>query len=224
MDNIINIVEKEPKKKINKKINKLYNIFVYCGGKCGSTTLANTFTKNNYQAIHVHSAIKYQYTFKTTYDIYELINASAQNYKTIYFIDSYRLPIERKISSFFQNIQTHLPNYINFTLTALIKFFNQNMLYGLEEYHSINEVLDHYQLPLFTGFDFEKRYNLVKKNNKVFIKILFKDIGEWTTILSDLFQKPITLYTHNTTSEKPINSLYQDFLHLLTFKTPIILI
>jgi hypothetical protein len=72
------------------------------------------------------------------------------------------------------------------------------MLYGLEEYHSINEVLDHYQLPLFTGFDFEKRYNLVKKNNKVFIKILFKDIGEWTTILSDLFQKPITLYTHNT--------------------------
>ena len=86
------------------------------------------------------------------------------------------------------------------------------MLYGIEEYHSINEVLTHYQVPLFTTFDFEKGYNLVKKENKVFIKILFKDIGEWGTILSIIFQKPITIYPDNLTKDKPIHALYKEFL------------
>jgi hypothetical protein len=49
----------------------------------------------------------------------------------------------------------------------------------LEEYNSINEVLEHYDIQLFDTFDFDKRYNIVKKDNKVFVKILFKDIENW---------------------------------------------
>jgi len=33
----------------------MYNIFVLCGGKCGGSTLASTFLKNNYSVIHLHT-------------------------------------------------------------------------------------------------------------------------------------------------------------------------
>ena len=32
-----------------------YNVFVFCGGKCGGTTLSETFNKNDYEALHLHS-------------------------------------------------------------------------------------------------------------------------------------------------------------------------
>ena len=32
-----------------------YNVFVFCGGKCGGTTLSQTFNKNGYETTHLHS-------------------------------------------------------------------------------------------------------------------------------------------------------------------------
>ena len=32
-----------------------YDIIIYCGGKCGGTTLSNTFHKNNFKVLHMHS-------------------------------------------------------------------------------------------------------------------------------------------------------------------------
>lgn len=204
--------KKKERKEKRAQITDFYNVFVYCGGKCGSMTLRNTFINNNYQTIHLHLNADYLAVYKTSYDIFDLINVSAKKYDTIYLIDSYRTPIERKISSFFQNIHLHIPNYNDLTLTQIITDFNTNLLYIVEEYLSLNEVLNHYQVPLFTVFDFEKGYNLIKKENKVFIKILFKDIDKWDTILSSIFQKPITIYPDNLTENKPLNFLYKNFL------------
>ena len=193
------------------QITQCYNVFVYCGGKCGSSTLQVSFTNNNYQTIHVHGYMEYTPN-NITYNIYDLMNASSKKYGTIYIIDSYRTPIERKISSFFQNIHDHLPNYKDLTLTEIINNFNKNYIYVLEEYHTINQALNYYQVPLFTTFDFENGYNMVKKENKIFIKILFKNIDKWETILSNIFQKPIMMYPENLTKDKPIHALYKEFL------------
>ena len=135
----------------------IYDIFVYCGGKCGSLTLHNTFLNNNYRTIHLHSNSYYKEVLNNKEDIYKIIDLSSKHKEKIYIIDSYRTPIERKISSFFQNIKLYLPNYKIISIEELIKFFNKNLLYNIEEYHSINEVLLHYNIPLWENFDFLKR-------------------------------------------------------------------
>jgi hypothetical protein len=189
----------------------IYNIFVYCGGKCGSTTLNETFKKNNYSSLHVHSNEEYHRTYKTKNTIFNVIDLSCKNFENVYIIDSYRTPIERKISSFFENAWYYLPNYNDLTINQMIDFFNVNLIDTIEEYHSIDEVLKHYNFPLFTEFNFEKKYNITKKDNKIFIKLLFKDIHNWDIILSGIFQKDIIMHNENLTKDKPINDLYEEF-------------
>jgi hypothetical protein len=66
-------------------------------------------------------------------------------------------------------------------------------------------------MPLFKEFDFEKRYNMIKKDNILFIKVLFKDINNWDNILSNILKKDITIYPANLTSMKETNDLYLKF-------------
>lgn len=185
-----------------------YDIFVYCGGKCGSATLLNTFIKNGYSTAHTHSNFYWKASHKT--DIFNTINDSCKD-KKIYIIDSYRTPIERKISSLFQNIKKHLPNYNDLTIEEIISFFNSKLINTVEEYHPINEVLQYYKLPLFDKFDFEKRYNIIEKDNIVFIKILFNDINKWNEILSEIINKKIVIFPNNLTNNKNTAELYKKF-------------
>ena len=102
------------------------DIIVLTGGKCGSSTLLTTFLRNNYSSIKAHGTLDFKNQFG--YDgLIDVINKSSSN-KKLYLIDSYRLPIERKISSFFQNIHTHIPDYTNKSCEELIRIFNETML------------------------------------------------------------------------------------------------
>jgi len=190
-------------------IMDLYNVIIFCGGKCGGSTLNNTFNKNNYKSCHTHSNHYWINTLKNN-DIFELIDCNSKNNK-IYIIDSYRLPIERKISSFFQNIDVHVPDYKNKSIKQLIDFFNEKLLIYLEEYHPINEALLYYNLDMFNTFDYNKKYNILEHDNKVFIKILFRDVHNWDNILSEIFEKKIIIYPENLTSEKETYYLYKLF-------------
>ena len=196
--------------------NKGYkNVIVYCGGKCGGTTLANTFLKNGFYPLHMHYSNSVGY-FSNKFDsnlnsIFKLITDSSKKFNKIYIIDSYRTPIERKISSFFQNIHIHVENYKSSPIKKLIDVFNKKLINCVEEYHSINEVLSYYKVPLFSKFDFKSSYNIAVQNNIVFIKILFKDIKNWDKILSDIFGKKIVMHSQNVTSDKKINELYVKF-------------
>jgi hypothetical protein len=135
-------------------------VFVYCGGKCGSTTLYETFTNNGFESIHIHSNDDYKQIFKENGNSsFDLIDLKCKNFENVYIIDSYRTPIERKISSFFQNLMHHLPNYNELSIQEIITYFNDNKLYELEEYHSINEVLEYYNIPLFNVFDFNTKHS-----------------------------------------------------------------
>lgn len=194
----------------------MFEVYIFCGGKCGGTTLAETFDKNKYKTTHLHSLNckgMYNSNIDTSnkMNVLNIINNSSKKYDTIYIIDSYRTPIERKISSFFQNISLHLPNYNDLSVDELIEYFNANLLYNLEEYHSINQILNCYNMTKFNSFDFQKRYNIVKKNNIVFIKILFNDIKIWNKILSEIFEKNIILHKANLTTNKKTHKLYENF-------------
>jgi hypothetical protein len=186
---------------------------VLCSGKCGSTTLSNTLEKNNFKNIKVHNKLDFYNQFN--YDgLIEKINKNLNKNlnKKFYIFDSYRNPIERKISSFFQNIQnSHDINYKNNSIEELINIFNNNFINTIEEYHSINEILDEYKLEHFKYFDFEKRYNIIEKENLVFIKLLFKDINIWSLLLSEIFGKEISLHNGNISEHKEYYNTYIQF-------------
>lgn len=190
---------------------KNIKVFVFCGGKCGSSTLTATF-KQYYKTLHVHSNEEFYNSSKQTkYSIYDVIEYNRKTQEKIYIIDSYRTPIERKISSFFNNINKHLPNYKNHQLRSLVKYFNAGYIYNLEEYHSIDEIMNHYGLPTFETFDFEKGYNLLVHENIHFLKIKFNDINNWSTILSNIFNRPIKIQSDNVSELKEYNDLYNKF-------------
>jgi len=178
-------------------------VFIYCGGKCGSTTLENSLKQ--YMPLRLHN------NNSLDVSIFDIINQNASIHDKIYIIDSYRTPIERSVSSFFENINKHLPNYKKYKLRDLIHYFNDKHIYNLEEYHPIDEIMSHYNLPLFDTFDFEKKYNLLVYKNINFIKIRFNDIYNWSNILSEIFQTPITLQNDNISKNKDYNNLYNNF-------------
>jgi hypothetical protein len=194
----------------------LYDIFIFCGFKCGGVTLSRTFENNNYNVLHLHS-FEHKGMFSYYSDINNIkdtINESNKNKDIIYIIDSYRNQIERMISAFFQNIEVFLPNYNELSIEELICVFNNNYLNDKNNYNNynpINQIMTYYDAPLFKNFDFEKRYNILKKDNKVFIKILFKDIQIWDKILSEIFEKDIIIHSDNLTVNKSINNLYEKF-------------
>ena len=67
-------------------------------------------------------------------------------------------------------------------MEELIDIFNSKYVNHLEEYHSINGAMDHYNVEHFTEFDFKKGYVKKEVGNIVFIKILYKDIDNWSNI------------------------------------------
>ena len=190
-----------------------YDIFVYCGGKCGDRTLQRSFENSGYKTCHLHNNHYWINNLKNTTPIFDIIDNVSRD-KKIYIIDCYRTPIERSISSFFQNIHTWLPSYRTFTIHEIISFFNKKKLFLLEKYHPINEVLEYYGLPLFDKFDFNKRYNIIEKENKVFIKVLFSDINNWENILSEIIGKKITVIPDDLPSSKQTYNLYNNFKKL----------
>lgn len=199
---------------IRKTLPKM-DVICLTGGKCGSSTLLKTFIKNGYKCIKVHNKRYFEMQFK--YDgLIDLINRSSENNK-LYIIDCYRTPIERKISSFFQNLSRHVPNYKNKRCEELIDIFNTKHLNTIEEYHSINPIMEEYGVEPFNTFDFNKKYVIKKKGNIIFIKLLFSNINNFEDNLSKIFNKKIIIYHDNITKNKSYSSIYNNFK--LMYKT-----
>lgn len=200
-------------------MNKLDDIDVICitGGKCGSTTLRETFSSNNFKTIKCHN--KYCFNNQFGYDgLIDLIDRSSLN-KKVYLIDSYRTPIERKMSSFFENIRFNVPDYQHKNFEELNEIFINRYMKQIEEYESINDIMLHYGVELFSTFDFENGYIKKEKGNIVFIKILYSDIQKWGKILSNIFNREIVVKSRNVTCNKEYSNKYEEFKR--EFKVPI---
>jgi hypothetical protein len=182
-----------------------FNVYVYCCGKSGSSTLTCTMNKNGYKALHVHCAFHYKNNCiesKKNPNLFDIIEQSMINNTEVYIIDSYRTPIERKLSSFFQNYKEN-----NYSIDYITKQIDKN-IYLLENYVSINEIFDYFNIPHFDTFNFVQKYNLLKYKNITFIKLRFEDIKEWDKILSSIFKKKIKIYNDNLSENKKYINQY----------------
>ena len=188
----------------------MHNIdcILMCNGKCGSSTLLSTMIANGFNTIKVHSKRYFIHEFK--YDgLIDTININSRN-KPLYIIDSYRTPIEREISGFFENIHRYVPDYKDKSCEELIHIFNTRCL-NYNQSESINEILDEYKIKRFTQFDFNKGYISKQIGNIVFIKLLFKDIHKWDILLSNILGKQITITNGNLSKDKDYYTLYEQF-------------
>ena len=191
------------------------DVMICAGGKSGSETLKNTLQKNGYRTIKFHNHGCYKNQFGKD-EVIKSIKISSKN-KKLYMIDSYRLPIERKISSFFQN---QIYQYLKYeeNVEEIIKIFNNKYLQMLENLESIDIIFNDLKIPKFKVFNFDKRYNFLEKDNIIFIKLRFKDINNWGEILSEIFNKKIIIKPQNLTKDKKIYTLYKKFLN--EYKVP----
>jgi hypothetical protein len=199
--------------KIN--VNKLDNIkyFVFCSGKTGSRTLfggmKNKFGSNS--VIHLHSTAHFKGGHPKHGDVKKLITENSKKFDKIYIIDSYREPFERGISSFFQNIDKHCPNWRSMSVDEVINFFNENNLYLLDIYHSYHESWGYFNIPIDVSFDFEKGYIIREHENMVFVKTRLKEAHRWNQIFSEVFGSDINFNYENDSSDKDYFTLYSEF-------------
>lgn len=181
-------------------------IYVYCSGKSGSTSLYEAL-KDTFETIHVHSNIEFLASNPDSShsSIFDLIADSRRKYRKIYFIDAYRTPVERRISSYFQHTPLEGRSYNNY-ITAE-KQLDAELAF-LETYSAIAEVFSHFGLSNFSTFDWDKKYNIKEHQDMVFIKLRFADIRQWGEILTSILGRPISMVQTNLTSEKASASLY----------------
>jgi hypothetical protein len=184
-------------------------VFVICGGKCGSTTLEKTFRHNGYATIRAHGLEEFKTRNLCGLNLHELLEWNVKHGLPSLVIDCYREPIERKISSFFHNMQRHAPDVKD--VDELIKLFDGKFIYELENYHPINRVFDHFGIEHFTEFDVVKGYNEKVVGRMRYVKVRFCDIGNWNVILSRIAGKGIVMQNDNLTKNRGYYALYCEF-------------
>jgi hypothetical protein len=74
-----------------------------------------------------------------------------------------------------------------------------------------NGAFQHYGLKPFDYFDFDKKYNIISKGNIHFIKLRFKDIKIWDTLLGEIFKRKITILPDNISENKEYKDIYKKF-------------
>lgn len=185
------------------------DIIVFCGGKCGSSTIANTFIRDGLKVLHCHSNEDYLTNENIVNetkikDIKKLI--ISQTKSKVFIIDSYRDPIERLISSFFQNISYHIgDNYNMYDLIVLYHFIFNNRL--IEDYHPLDEFFPE----LFFISDFNGKYIKIDNGNLTFIKLRFKDINLWNEYLSEIIGRDVHIVDDNLSINKSYYEFYEKF-------------
>ena len=92
----------------------------------------------------------------------------------------------------------------------LIYWYNKFFI-DFENYHPLDS-----RIPIFKKkFDFDKNYikKTIIENGKefIFIKLRFESIHLWDKILSEILEKPITIYSDNISDDKNYAKLYKEF-------------
>lgn len=210
-------------KKLNEAHNKIFKhrdihkyIFVYTPPKVGSTTLITSLRLslgNSYHVLHVHDEYMLEVlTGVSDIKITDLINFISSLGKVIYVIDVYRLPIERKMSEFFEQLGSlHFnnknENIIYYNIDKIIKRFND-----LFPYLSNGDFFfDKYNINVPDTFDFDKKFLLINKNNVVYIKLRLSESLYWSDILTNIFVKKIVIVKDYQTLNKGLGILYEKF-------------
>lgn len=199
-------------------------IFVYTPPKVGSTTLVSSLRislRNNFNIIHIHDEIMLNVlTGIKGIKIMDIINYLSKDGKTVFVIDVYRSPIERKISEFFEKISPYHfnnsnENISNYPITRITERFNKVFPYlDIDEHY-----FKYYNIEQPIPFDFNKKYTIQLVDNVQYIKLRLCDSNHWASILSDVFKTEVVLILDYKTDDKVIGNLYNNFKN--EYKLPI---
>lgn len=182
------------------------DIFIYCGEKCGSSTLLITFLKMGMKVFRAHSNNQIYPEEKINIEfesIKELIEK--QNKDNIYIIDCYRNPIERLISRFFQIIDIFIEDKSARNLEFLNYYIN-NIFTIYEPNHPLD-----LEYPILKDIPFIDKYIIKKQDRFTFIKLRFSDINKWEEYLTEIFGFEIKIISDNISENKEYAELYKKF-------------
>jgi hypothetical protein len=203
-------------------VNKLFNtttnnyIFIYTPPKVGSTTLITSLRVSlgkSYNIIHIHDETMLSVlTGINNVKINDIIHFLSNQGKTVYVIDVYRTPIERKMSEFFEKISPYHfnnspENISKYSINRITDRFNK----VFPHIENGDHYLDKYDISDPVPFDFEKKYSLQNANNVKYIKLRLCDCNLWPSILSNIFQSDIIIIHDYKTEDKVVGELYNKF-------------
>ena len=190
-------------------------IIVFCPPKVGSTTLVTSLRMSlgKYaNVLHIHD--EHMIEVLTGIDditVNDLINYISLTEQSLFIIDVYRTPIERKMSEYFDKLTFHFnnseENISNYNIQILIDRFNKLFPYIATSEH----YLDKYNLDEPVLFNFDTKYTLQKINNVQYLKLRLTDINMWSTILSDVFNSRSVIVNDHLTSNKFLGNKYAEF-------------
>lgn len=230
---IVTLFKDKSKLELLKKANDILNItksplnkiiFIYTHPKVGSTSLVTSirmFASHHYNVIHIHDEEMLKKLSNINYvSINEIIYYNKFIGKDVYVIDVYRSPIERKISTFFEKIDSyHFNNSCsNINLYGIDKLINRfNKIYP--HIGNGDHFMDTYDINLPYSFNFDEKYLHVKEKGINYIKLRLKDSELWDDILSKLLNIKIKIVKDYETSNKAISLTYLKFKEV--YKIPI---
>lgn len=199
---------------INNSLKKI--IFVYSKPKVGSTSLVTSlriFASNVFNIVHIHDDEMLK-VLGNIHDITvnEIILYNKIIGKQVYVIDVYRSPIERKISTFFEKMNTYhytveIEQLEKYKIEHIIERFNKIFPY----IGNGDNFLDLYDIEPPLLFPYDKKYISIKENDINYIKLRLKDSHLWETILQDELKIKIKIIRDYETVSKPINTIYAKF-------------
>lgn len=195
--------------------NPPYKLVVYSGGKCGGSSLYSSLL-NIINSIFIHNNEQYIeckkrgiYPFSKPQDNLNSIFENVSN--ECIFIDVYRNPIDRTISSYFQNYE-HNIKYYNIPkfdkLEDEVDYFNLFIYHQLENYEGFEEVMKHYNIDKLHNMG---DYWILRKHNKTFLRLKFNKINEWEKIISNELKLNIKLRKENMSNNKSYYNKYIEF-------------
>lgn len=209
-------------------------ILINCSGKCGSQTLFNAFDKR-YTTQHCHSLFSEGKNNGKGIWHQKSVSNELKRLKsndTVVHIDSFRNPIDRKISSFFQNITTHMSMtdkqilrlYHKKGIVPFIIRFNK-LAIDLENYWSSYDWKQLYGYDILDEeFKNKSQIKIIDANEsseshgykKIFINIRFSDAKEWSNIINSIgipeLKHEIIISHNHKSNEKWYKNIYNKFI------------
>jgi hypothetical protein len=198
-----------------------YSVLCYSTPKTASMTLYTSFLNCNIQSIHCHdndTLISYLGCEYEPNFINKFIFMQSQ--KPIYIFDTFRDPLERLISEFFEtngnfilNTIKNIHNPCDDEIEYLINYFNKQYISvesiirnAFDDYKSFNiDIFDY-------NFDKKNKLLNIKKNNITIIILLFDDIDNWENkIKEQCNMSNFKLIKSNITDNKEITTIYKLF-------------
>ena len=191
---------------------------VFCGGKSGSSTLHRLFVSMDIPSVRIHNMDHFVDEYapflrgnpaRSRLHLDVLLRFFSAFYERVIVLDAYRDPVERRLSSFFQNFQVNLSRggithgrWQTADFPSRVQIFQNCIMPLLENRNGLDSMSLAF---LCAEFDFEKRYQ--KMAHPVFpsvtlIKLRFVDIRDWQRILqSALPELTIPALSHENDSE-----------------------